>query len=60
MQPLSGYRILACENGLAGPLFFRLLADLGAELGEHTREVLEEVGLPEVEIGHLVSDGLPG
>ena len=23
-------------------------------------EVLEEVGLPEVEIGHLVSDGLPG
>ena len=58
MQQLSGYRVLACENGLAGPLCSRLLA-VGAELGEHTRE-LEEVGLPEVEIGHLVSDGLPG
>jgi hypothetical protein len=39
VPPLSGYRVLACEN---------------------TREVLEEVGLPEVEIGHLVWDGLPG
>ena len=32
MLPLSGYRILACENGLAGPLCSRLLADLGAEV----------------------------
>jgi len=30
--PLSGYRVLACENGLAGPLCSRLLADLGAEV----------------------------
>jgi crotonobetainyl-CoA:carnitine CoA-transferase CaiB-like acyl-CoA transferase len=32
MLPLSGYRVLACENGLAGPLCSRLLADLGAEV----------------------------
>ncbi len=32
MQPLSGYRVVACENGLAGPLCSRLLADLGAEV----------------------------
>ena len=32
MLPLSEYRILACENGLAGPLCSRLLADLGAEV----------------------------
>jgi crotonobetainyl-CoA:carnitine CoA-transferase CaiB-like acyl-CoA transferase len=30
--PLRGYRVLACENGLAGPLCSRLLADLGAEV----------------------------
>jgi crotonobetainyl-CoA:carnitine CoA-transferase CaiB-like acyl-CoA transferase len=30
--PLSGYRVLACENGLAGPLCSRLLCDLGAEV----------------------------
>jgi itaconate CoA-transferase len=29
---LDGIRILACENGLAGPLCSRLLADLGAEV----------------------------
>jgi len=32
VRPLSGYRVLACENGLAGPLCSRLLADLGAEV----------------------------
>jgi crotonobetainyl-CoA:carnitine CoA-transferase CaiB-like acyl-CoA transferase len=32
VQPLSGYRVVACENGLAGPLCSRLLADLGAEV----------------------------
>lgn len=32
MRLLSGYRVLACENGLAGPLCSRLLADLGAEV----------------------------
>ncbi len=29
---LAGTRVLACENGLAGPLCSRLLADLGAEV----------------------------
>jgi crotonobetainyl-CoA:carnitine CoA-transferase CaiB-like acyl-CoA transferase len=29
---LRGTRVLACENGLAGPLCSRLLADLGAEV----------------------------
>jgi itaconate CoA-transferase len=29
---LRGIRVLACENGLAGPLCSRLLADLGAEV----------------------------
>jgi itaconate CoA-transferase len=29
---LQGTRVLACENGLAGPLCSRLLADLGAEV----------------------------
>jgi len=29
---LEGNRVLACENGLAGPLCSRLLADLGAEV----------------------------
>lgn len=32
MQPLAGYRVLACEVGLAGPICSRLLADLGAEV----------------------------
>ena len=31
MSLLTGTRVLACENGLAGPLCSRLLADLGAE-----------------------------
>jgi itaconate CoA-transferase len=29
---LGGVRVLACENGLAGPLCSRLLADLGADV----------------------------
>ena len=32
MPLLTGTRVLACENGLAGPLCSRLLADLGAEV----------------------------
>ena len=32
MQPLAGYRVVACEVGLAGPICSRLLADLGAEV----------------------------
>jgi crotonobetainyl-CoA:carnitine CoA-transferase CaiB-like acyl-CoA transferase len=32
MEPLAGYRVLACEVGLAGPICSRLLADLGAEV----------------------------
>jgi crotonobetainyl-CoA:carnitine CoA-transferase CaiB-like acyl-CoA transferase len=32
VRPLAAYRILACENGLAGPLCSRLLADLGADV----------------------------
>ncbi|MEO8289398.1 MAG: CoA transferase [Gaiellaceae bacterium] len=32
MPLLEGTRVLACENGLAGPLCSRLLADLGAEV----------------------------
>ena len=29
---LEGTRVLACENGLVGPLCSRLLADLGADV----------------------------
>jgi itaconate CoA-transferase len=32
LRPLEGYRVLACENGLAGPLCSRLLADFGADV----------------------------
>lgn len=32
MLPLTGYRVLACENGLAGPLCSRLLGDFGADV----------------------------
>ena len=32
MQPLAGYKVVACEVGLAGPICSRLLADLGAEV----------------------------
>ena len=59
MLPLNGYRILVCEDGLAGPLCSRQLADLGAEIvkierPERTREVLAEAGLSAAEIDELL------
>lgn len=32
VRPLEGFRVLACENGLAGPLCSRLLSDFGADV----------------------------
>jgi itaconate CoA-transferase len=40
---LTGTRVLACENGLAGPLCSRLLCDLGAEVVKVERPGLGDV-----------------
>ena len=43
MPLLDGIRVVACENGLAGPLCSRLLADLGAEVVKIERPELGDV-----------------
>jgi crotonobetainyl-CoA:carnitine CoA-transferase CaiB-like acyl-CoA transferase len=40
---LQGTRVLACENGLAGPLCSRLLADLGADVTKVERPGVGDV-----------------
>jgi crotonobetainyl-CoA:carnitine CoA-transferase CaiB-like acyl-CoA transferase len=40
---LQGTRVLACENGLAGPLCSRLLADLGADVVKVERPEVGDV-----------------
>jgi itaconate CoA-transferase len=40
---LEGTRVLACENGLAGPLCSRLLADLGADVTKVERPGVGDV-----------------